>query len=84
MCVERGCLMRVIVCVLLSLQLGLAFAQGGKVYKITNPDGSVSYTDQPPVGKGTGARELPVAPATSGIRSVTASTRDGICIRRTW
>ena len=62
--------MRVIVCVLLSLQLGLAFAQGGKVYKITNPDGSVSYTDQPPAGKGAGARELPVAPATSGIQVI--------------
>jgi hypothetical protein len=62
--------MRGIVCVLLSIQLGLAFAQDGKVYKIINPDGSVSYTDQLPVGKGSGARELPVAPATSGIQVI--------------
>jgi hypothetical protein len=60
--------MRHIACLLLIAFCGAAWAQDGKVYKIVNPDGSVTYTDKPPAGKGAGVRELPPAPATSGVQ----------------
>lgn len=50
---------------------GMALAQDGKVYKIVNPDGSVSYSDRPPSGKGSSARELELGPGSSGIRPIT-------------
>ena len=50
---------------------GMALAQDGKVYKIVNPDGSVSYSDKPPSGKGSSARELELGPGSSGIRPIT-------------
>lgn len=62
--------MRRIVCPLIFVLCGAVCAQDGKVYKIVHPDGRVTYTDQPPAGNGTGARELPVAPATSGIQVI--------------
>ena len=50
---------------------GTVLAQDGKVYKIVNPDGSVSYSDKPPSGKGSSARELELGPGSSGIRPIT-------------
>lgn len=60
--------MRRIVCVLLIFQAGFVLAQDDKVYKIVHPDGRVTYTDQPPAGKGAGVSELPPAPTTSGVQ----------------
>ena len=47
-----------------------ALAQDGKVYKIVNPDGSVSYSDRPPTAKGAAAKEMELGPGTSGIQSM--------------
>ncbi len=61
--------MRHIACLVLIAFCGAAWAQDGKVYKIVNPDGSVTYTDKRPAGKGAaGVRELPPAPDTSGVQ----------------
>ncbi len=55
----------------LSCLAASTFAQDGKVYKIINPDGSVSYSDKPPVSKGTSAKQMELGPDTSGIQSMT-------------
>ncbi len=50
---------------------GSALAQDGKIYKIVNPDGSVSYSDRPPTAKGAAAKEMELGPGSSGIRPIT-------------
>lgn len=50
---------------------GSALAQGGKIYKIVNPDGSISYSDRPPASKGASAREMELGTGSSGIRPIT-------------
>jgi Domain of unknown function (DUF4124) len=62
--------MRHVVCLLLIALSAPAWSQDGKVYKIVHPDGRVTYSDQPPSGKGAAARELPIAPATSGVQVI--------------
>lgn len=60
-----------IVLMMMPFLAGTALAQDGKVYKIINPDGSVSYSDRPPSSKGSSARELELGPGSSGIRPIT-------------
>ncbi len=63
--------MRCLAILALSCLAATTFAQDGKIYKIVNPDGSVSYSDRPPSSKGASARELELGPGSSGIRPIT-------------
>lgn len=73
--------MRTILAALLCLCSALAVAQDKKVFKVTLPDGRITYTDLPPIGTIARTKEMPPVPQQAGIQPISPEMANEINAR---